>query len=362
MEIRIECVNKDTSHSRVRFSHGLNELGTDLIDKEYNDNEQETSTTKKDVFAIASRSKAKAKPRRPSTACSSSRTVPILERIWIDIETGAQFDQASPVAKRISTLLRHEELPREEDGAIEFWRLKDDLQNKFGYSQYWSDEMWKSKLAGDGGNKKRFHYCADPSGQEILYLRALQGSSGRNPIDPTLQDNVLIPNNFFGYIYHTGCAVSVHSITNSGLIAGGQNSSRERQTVFFTAVNPMHKNHKDPQERDLTKPRLASYKQKWKRHQNTVYWVDIQLAQRKGLKFYQTRSNVIILYDTLAAYCISTAIVMKSEEIRYQKVYVSPRPPPTISYKDDWMCNLDSDIAGSSKDTQRIEPTPKTQL
>ena len=30
-------------------------------------------------------------------------------------------------------------------------------------------------------------------------------------------------------------------------------------------------------------------------HQNTVYWVDINLAQKKGLKFYQTRSNAIIL-------------------------------------------------------------------
>ena len=26
------------------------------------------------------------------------------------------------------------------------------------------------------------------------------------------------------------------------------------------------------------------------------------------------------------------------------------------------MCDLDSDIAGNSKDTQRIEPKPKTQL
>ena len=140
------------------------------------------------------------------------------------------------------------------------------------------------------------------------------------PIDPTLQDNVLIPNNFFEYIYHIGCAVNLHSITNSGLIAGGQNSSKERQTVFFTAVNPMNKNHRDPQELDLTKPRLASYKQKWKVHQDTVYWVDIQLAQRKGLKFYQTRSNAVILYDTLPAYCISKAIVMKSEEVIFQKV------------------------------------------
>ena len=158
MEIKIESVNKDNSHSLVRISDGLNKLVTDLIDKKYDDNEQESSTTKTEVFASASRSKAKSKPRRPSTACSSSRTVPILERTWIDIEPGTQIDQAYPVAKRIHTLLRHGELIREEDGAIEFWRLKDDLRNKFEYSDYWSDEMWKSKTAGGGGNKKRFQY------------------------------------------------------------------------------------------------------------------------------------------------------------------------------------------------------------
>ena len=121
----------------------------------------------------------------------------------------------------------------EKNGAIEFWRLKDYLRNEFENFRYWSDEMWKSNMAGGGGNKKRFQYCTDPSGQEILYLRTLQGHSGRNPIDPSLQDNVLIPNNFFEYIYHIGCAINLHSITNSGLIPGGQNSSKERQTVFL---------------------------------------------------------------------------------------------------------------------------------
>ena len=43
-------------------------------------------------------------------------------------------------------------------------------------------------MAGGGGNNKRFQYCADPSGQEILYFRALRGHSG--------QDDVLIPNIF----------------------------------------------------------------------------------------------------------------------------------------------------------------------
>ena len=53
---------------------------------------------------------------------------------------------------------------------------------------------------------------------------------------------------------------------------------------------------------------------------------------------------------------------MKSEEIIYQKVYVSPRPPPTISCKDNWTCDLDSDVARSSKDIQRIELKPNIQL
>ena len=88
-------------------------------------------------------------------------------------------------------------------------------------------------MARGGGNKKRFQSCTGSSG-EILYLRALQGHSGRNLVDPSLQDNVLIPDDFFKYIYHVGCAINLHSIINSGLIPGGQNLSK-RQTVFFFA-------------------------------------------------------------------------------------------------------------------------------
>ena len=42
VEIRIESVNQDNSHSWVRISHGLNKLVTDMIDKKDDDNEQET--------------------------------------------------------------------------------------------------------------------------------------------------------------------------------------------------------------------------------------------------------------------------------------------------------------------------------
>ena len=110
-------------------------------------------------------------------------------------------------------------LLREDDGAIEFWRDKEHLRNDLERYQHCSDQKWKSTLAkGGGGNKKRFQYCTDPSGQEILFLRALRGHSGRNLIDPSHQDNVLILDDFFEYINHIGCAINLHSIMNSGMI------------------------------------------------------------------------------------------------------------------------------------------------
>ena len=130
VEIRIESVNKDKSYSLVRISHGLHELVTDLSNKEYYDNEQEFSemkfeefALKTNVFASASRSKAKARPRRCTSACSSTRTVPFCERSWTDIEPETYSPIACRASKRLSTILRHGDLPREEDGAIEFWRF-----------------------------------------------------------------------------------------------------------------------------------------------------------------------------------------------------------------------------------------------
>ena len=46
--------------------------------------------------------------------------------------------------------------------------------------------------------------------------------------------------------------------------------------------------------------------------------------------------------------------------IIYEKVCLPPRPPPRISFKDNWMKELDSEVAGSSKDSQRIQPKSKT--
>ena len=42
------------------------------------------------------------------------------------------------------------------------------------------------------------------------------------------------------YMYHTGNAKEMHSIIKSGLIPGGRSLKKYRQSVFFTAVNPMY--------------------------------------------------------------------------------------------------------------------------
>ena len=97
---------------------------------------------------------------------------------------------------------------------------------------------------------------------------------------------------------------NLHSIVNNGLIPGGQDLSR-RQTVFFLPIDPRDENHKDPEHIDFSVPRRArNVHNAWKKHQDAVFWVDIDLAIKNGLTFYQTLSNAIILQGTLPAHCI----------------------------------------------------------
>ena len=115
----------------------------------------------------------------------------------------------------------------------------------------------------------------------------------------------MIGTGIFHHIYHIGCAFNLHSIINNGLILGGQDLSR-RQTVFSCPLI-QETNHKDPKHIDFSVPRRARYVHSaWKKHQDAVFWVDIDLAIKEGLTFYQTRSNAIILQRTLPAHYISS--------------------------------------------------------
>ena len=75
----------------------------------------------------------------------------------------------------------------------------------------------------------------------------------------------------------------------------------------------MHKNHHDPKELDLTEPRLATYKQKVESAARYGVLGRKTACSTERIEVLSGRSNAVILYDTLPAYCISKAIVMTSE-------------------------------------------------
>ena len=208
IEIRIWSLSEDNSQSWVRISHGSNRF---VIDSNHNNTEvpadlPEEQASPSVVKNFAARSKAKATPQRREPVDLPS-TIPMNERKWSDIELGNSSLSAYEISKKVINLLRHSQtVQREEDGAVQFWRIKNYLQNQFPQIHFWSDDRWKVCLAAGGrGAKRRYQYCTDISGT-IVYLRALQGHSGRNLIDPSLQDNVIIQSGFFQHIYHVGCA------------------------------------------------------------------------------------------------------------------------------------------------------------
>ena len=133
-----------------------------------------------------------------------------------------------------------------------------------------------------------------------------------------------------------------------------------RQTVFLLPVDPMDKEHKNPDTIDLEASRVAQFMHKaWKKHQNTVYWVDINLALKKGIERHHSSRKP-------PAYCIPKVVRMETGEVINEKVYASPRLPPKISLKHDWMKELGSEVAlqpegevaRQAKSSQSSQPNP----
>ena len=88
VEIKIWSLSGDNTHSSVRISHGSNKFVMDSNnnDTEVPEDQLEEHALQLDAKEFACRSKAKAKPQRREPADSSSGTIPMNRRSWIDIE------------------------------------------------------------------------------------------------------------------------------------------------------------------------------------------------------------------------------------------------------------------------------------
>ena len=197
--------------------------------------------TKEEEHRASESPVAKARPQLQPAVTLSSVSFPVRDRKWKDIETQRSHDlMCYHASKAVARLLRHDQkVPRETDGAVLFNDVLEECRKgKFDGASQWPLNDWIFILTG-GRAKKRFQHCLNPkSSSHFLYLRANQGHSGDNALDPELQDNVLLPKRFTEYTYHVGNASAMNSIIRSGLIPGGR-SLKRRQSVFFTLTNPM---------------------------------------------------------------------------------------------------------------------------
>ena len=130
-------LNRDSTHSWVRISHGSKKFVMNLNNNETEipEDQLEEQALKLNAKHFACRSKAKAKPQRREPVGSSPRIVPTERRGWIDIEPGEYSLSEYELSKKVIYLLRHsQQVHREDDGAVQFWRMKENLQNPFSQS------------------------------------------------------------------------------------------------------------------------------------------------------------------------------------------------------------------------------------
>ena len=132
VEVRIMFLNRDNTHSWVRISHGSNKfvMNSNNNETEISEDQLEEYALKLNAKDFACRSKAKAKPQRRELAGSSPRTFPIGKRTWTDVESGEYSLSDCDIPKKVIHLLRHgNQVHREDDGAVQFWRNKRIFRN-----------------------------------------------------------------------------------------------------------------------------------------------------------------------------------------------------------------------------------------
>ena len=158
IEIRIWSVNQDNSQSWVRISFGTNKY---VIDSNHNNTEipadpLEDLTSQTSVKVIAGRSKAKTKPQKRESV-DTPTTIPMHERRWIDIEPGESSFSAYEISKKVISLLRHSQIvQREDDGAVQFWRIKEHLQSQFMIHQNNLSKRTSSSTQSNGTASRRW--------------------------------------------------------------------------------------------------------------------------------------------------------------------------------------------------------------
>ena len=299
IEVLVESLFQDHTASWVRIVSGIDKYVT------------ESMQTKEEEHGALGRPVAKARLRLKPAVTLSSVSIPVRDGKWIDIETQRSKSVIKCQKRHDPIATTWSNSPSWNWRSSSLWRRLERMQ---GENVRWCFAMVTQQFDIYSGKKEK--------NQEKVSM--LLESKLFQPL-PVPQSNT---RTFRRYCYWSWVArqctatrwiywvhlprrnaSEMNSIVRSGLIPGGRSLKRGWQSVFFTITNPMEDNNgMEETPCDLTKPRIAPYKNTWKPPQNTVFWCNWKLAQERGLQFNQTRSHAIVLYNTLPAVCIEKAL------------------------------------------------------
>ena len=171
IEILIESLYRDGTASRVRIVNGVNKYVTET---------SETISLESVEHRVTRKPAAKAKPRPKFAVTLSPISILLRERKWIDINPERIRQDCFAVSKAMIRLLRLDQ-------------FLEKMMEQYDLTTSWKNSRKSSMVLRKGLASKHF-----------VCLRASQGHSGGILVDPALQNNVLLPEEFTEYIYHIG--------------------------------------------------------------------------------------------------------------------------------------------------------------
>ena len=166
-----------------------------------------------------------------------------------------RIHQMEDIQQLLYPLRHYDQEEGQTDGSRHWDTMSPTLVRAFAREEArdFDDEYWLM-LIHEGSNKMRTEYCEVSNGS-LSYLQAVQGNCGGIPISPKLMNYTLIPCNWKEHIYHRRISWNVQSIWGSGLIPGGSENDRARQSVFCTALNPFGQDtEEEPRSFDYSGP------------------------------------------------------------------------------------------------------------
>ena len=258
--------------------------------------------------------RAKVFSNPPEPVCYRKNIVPARDRECITIPAFDACNKnsiSSAISKMVTWMVWHlDQDDRYHDGAAHWHTIYPKLLRAFeeqvGRHCTHKDRIHHIHLEN---NKTRFE-CQNSRGG-LVYIRAIQGHTGGITIRPELMSYVLILYDWKEFIFHRISACNQWSITTTGLVAGGKES-------------------KEGPSEDFSKRRKVHCQSHCRRD-----WTRLSRAQDHRSQFWKTKSNAIVVCDSVPKDCIERVVCDDGDRVLFQRV-LTPRPRPKVALRSKW--------------------------